>query len=74
MPNWPITIRVKLTYNHRKEGDDMADYKEMYLKMVRASEKAINTLIDVQIEFEEMCIESVEAAQAEVPLGDGQCK
>lgn len=32
----------------------MSDYKEMYLKMVRATEQAINTLIAVQQECEEM--------------------
>lgn len=36
----------------------MPDYKEMYLKMVRASEKAINELITAQQECEEMYIES----------------
>ena len=32
----------------------MPDYKEMYLKMVRASERAINILIEAQQECEEM--------------------
>ena len=32
----------------------MPDYKEMYLKMVRASEKAINILIEAQRECEEL--------------------
>ena len=32
----------------------VADYKEMYLKMVRASERAINILIEAQRECEEM--------------------
>ena len=32
------------------------DYKEMYLKMVRASEDAINILIEAQRECEEMYI------------------
>ena len=49
----------------------MPDYKEMYLKMVRASEKAINTLIAVQQECEVMCIEPVEAEPAEAPSADG---
>ena len=71
MPNWPIAIRVKLTYNKYEEGDNMPDYKEMYLKMVRASEKAINTLIAVQQECEVMCIEPVEAEPAEAPSADG---
>ena len=34
----------------------MPDYKEMYLKMMRASEKAINILIEAQRECEEMYI------------------
>ena len=34
----------------------MPDYKEMYLKMVRASEKAINILIEAQRECEEMYV------------------
>ncbi len=32
----------------------MPDYKEMYLKMFRASEKAVNILIAAQRECEEM--------------------
>ena len=32
----------------------MPDYKEMYLKMVRASEKAINILVEAQRECEEL--------------------
>ncbi len=32
----------------------MPDYKEMYLTMVRASEKAINILTAAQLECEEM--------------------
>lgn len=34
----------------------MPDYKEMYLKMLRASEEAIRTLIRVQRECEEMYV------------------
>ena len=36
----------------------MPDYKEMYLKMVRASEDAINVLQTAQQECEKMYIES----------------
>lgn len=36
----------------------MPDYKEMYLKMVNATEAAINTLIAVQRECEELYINS----------------
>ena len=32
----------------------MADYKEMYLKMMRASEEAIRILVQAQQECEEM--------------------
>ena len=32
----------------------MPDYKEMYLKMVRATEQAMNILIKMQQECEEM--------------------
>ena len=32
----------------------MADYKEMYLKMMRASEEAIRILVQAQRECEEM--------------------
>ena len=38
----------------------MPDYKEMYLKMVRASEQAINILIKAQQECEEMYISEPE--------------
>lgn len=34
----------------------MPDYKEMYFKLFRASEKAANLLIDAQRECEEMYI------------------
>ena len=38
----------------------MPDYKEMYLKMVRASERAINVLIEAQQECEEMYVSGAE--------------
>lgn len=38
----------------------MPDYKEMYLNMVRASEKAINILIAAQQECEEIYISDEE--------------
>ena len=38
----------------------MPDYKEMYLKMVRASERAINILIEAQQECEEMYLSGPE--------------
>ena len=36
----------------------MADYKEMYLKMMRASEQTIQILIEAQQECEEMYLSS----------------
>ncbi len=36
----------------------MPDYKEMYLEMVRKTEKAIQMLIDVQRHCEDLYIES----------------
>ena len=38
----------------------MPDYKEMYLKMVRASERAINPLIQAQQECEELYLSGSE--------------
>ncbi len=38
----------------------MVDYKEMYLEMVRETERAINILIQVQRRCEEMYISSSE--------------
>jgi hypothetical protein len=38
----------------------MPDYKEMYLKMFRASEEAVNLLIAAQRECEELYISSPE--------------
>ena len=38
----------------------MPDYKEMYLKMVRASEKAIRILVEAQQECEEFYISAPE--------------
>ena len=39
----------------------MPNYKEMYLKMMRASEQAINILIKAQQECEELYISEPEA-------------
>lgn len=39
----------------------MIDYKEMYLKMLHASEKAVNILIAAQQECEEFYISSPQA-------------
>ena len=40
--------------------DSKVDYKEMYLKMVRATEKAMDILIRAQQECEEMYIDQAE--------------
>ena len=37
----------------------MPDYKEMYLKLFRASEEAVNILIAVQQECEELYLSSL---------------
>ena len=46
------------------------DYKEMYLKMVRASEDAINILIEAQRECEEMYMEAGEKSERLVDSRD----
>lgn len=38
----------------------MSDYKEMYLTMIRETERAINILIDAQRQCEELYISSPE--------------
>ncbi len=45
----------------------MPDYREMYLEMVRATEKAINILIAAQQKCEDLY---VEAAEPEIVLLD----
>lgn len=44
----------------------MPDYKELYLKMVRASEQAIRALVEAQRECEEAILSAPESAV--VPL------
>ncbi len=39
----------------------MPDYKEMYLKLIRATEEAINVLISAQRECEEMYLSAPES-------------
>lgn len=43
----------------------MPDYKKMYLTLVNASEKAINTLIEAQRECEELYLNSAETEDQE---------
>ena len=40
--------------------EENVNYKEMYMKMMRASEAAINILIEAQRECEEMYLEATE--------------
>ena len=40
---------------------DMPDYKEMYLKLFRASEEAVNVLIAAQRECEELYVSAPES-------------
>lgn len=49
-------------------GEFMPDYKEMYLKMFRASEQAINILVAVQRECEELYISQPEPELKVIPL------
>ncbi len=49
-------------------GDKMSDYKEMYLKMFRASEQAVNILLMAQKECEEHYISSTERCDKLTPL------
>ena len=59
-----------------KEGramDSKVDYKEMYLKMVRASEKVMDILIKAQQECEEMYIEQSEDEEWK-KHPEGQCR
>lgn len=46
----------------------MPDYKEMYLTLFRATEKAINTLIEAQRTCEELYISEPETELHVVPL------
>lgn len=48
----------------------MPDYKEMYLTLFRATEQAINTLIEAQHECEELYISEPETGLRVIPLPD----
>jgi hypothetical protein len=52
----------------------MPDYKEMYLKLFRASEKAVNILITAQQECEELYISQPEPELKIVPLSSEKKK
>lgn len=50
----------------------MPDYKEMYLKMMRTSEDAINLLIRTQQECEEMYISGQNPEENEEESAEGE--
>ena len=61
----------------------MPDYKEMYLKLFRATEKAINELINAQQECEELYLNAEEPElkvlpfvqeEPKAPLCKGSCQ
>jgi hypothetical protein len=55
---------------------DMPDYKEMYLKLFRASEEAVNLLIAAQRECEELYMNAPdpELKILTLPENDGEVK
>lgn len=66
MPNRPIAIRSKLSYNG-VEVMVMAEqpYKEMCLVMARAAEKAMRILIEAQQRCEDLYIAEESGGDAE---------
>ena len=48
----------------------MPNYQEMYLKLFRAAEQAINILIAAEQECEELYLSSPEAKLMQLPLSD----
>ena len=48
----------------------MPDYQEMYLKLFRATEKAINTLIEAQRECEEMYLSAEDTEITMLPAAN----
>ena len=55
-----------------KRGDNMADYKQMYLTLLDATEKAINELISAQRACEELYILSEEEEEKEAASADNE--
>ena len=49
----------------RIEGEMMADYKQMYLKLLNATENAMETLIAAQRQCEELYIQTEEQTDSE---------
>ena len=68
MPNCPIAIRYKLSYNG-VEVMVMAEqpYKEMCLVMARAAEKAMRILIEAQQRCEDLYIAEESGGDTEEP-------
>ena len=54
----------KYVHKERAKMEKNIDYKEMYLKMVRASEEALNILIAAQRECEEIYQQQAEDGEA----------
>ena len=52
----------------------MPDYKELYLKLFRASEEAVNRLIAVQQECEELYLNQDEREGTMEPLPQGKAR
>lgn len=52
----------------------MIAYKELYLKMVRASEQAITTLIAAQQECEALYIDAKETETIPFPVGSNEAE
>ncbi|MBP1737702.1 MAG: hypothetical protein H6Q60_1583 [Oscillospiraceae bacterium] len=51
----------------------MPDYKEMYLKLFRASEEAVNVLIAAQRECEELYVSAPEPELKVITLSEQGC-
>ncbi|MEA4895941.1 MAG: hypothetical protein VB064_11880 [Oscillospiraceae bacterium] len=51
----------------------MPDYKEMYLKLFRASEEAVNVLIAAQRECEELYVSAPEPELKVITLPERSC-
>jgi len=56
----PILAKVGITDYNFPRGGTMPDYKKMYLTMFKASEDAVNLLLQAQRECEEIYISSPE--------------
>ena len=70
MSKCPIDFRIELSYNWVGVSG-VADYKEMYLKLFRATTKAADLLEQAQRECEEIYLSTEETKLSELP-GKGQ--